>query len=116
MAHAASKRVTLDEIWPDLESGVHQLITNLNQGFPQKRWMTLYSYPFFCFWSSISPFLNLFHSNVYDYCTTSRPHTPARGAPKTVSGANFVGEELYTKLKDFLVKHMKTLLKVRVCT
>lgn len=44
MAHPASKRVTLEEIWPDLESGVHQLITNLNQGFPNKRWMTLYSY------------------------------------------------------------------------
>lgn len=90
--HTAAKRVTLDEIWPDVESGVHQLITNLNQGFPQKRWMALYS-------------------NVYNYCTTSRPHNPtAKG--KTVSGANFVGEELYNRLKDFLIKHMKSLQKV----
>jgi len=92
MAHAASKRVTLEEIWPDLEGGVLQLITNLNQGFPQKRWMTLYS-------------------NVYNYCTTSRPQNPSRGS-KGMSGANFVGEELYNKLKDFLIKHMKGLLKV----
>lgn len=45
MAHA-SKRVTLEEIWPDLEGGVHQLITNLNQGFPRQKWMMLYSYLF----------------------------------------------------------------------
>jgi len=92
MAHAASKRVTLEEIWPELEGGVLQLITNLNQGFPQKRWMNLYS-------------------NVYNYCTTSRPNNPSRGS-KGMSGANFVGEELYNKLKDFLIKHMKGLLKV----
>jgi len=90
MAHAASKRVTLEEIWPDLEAGVHQLITNLNQGFAKNRWMMLYS-------------------NVYNYCTTSRPN-PGRGG-KGMSGANFVGEELYNKLKDFLTKHMKSLLK-----
>jgi len=92
MAHPASKRVTLEEIWPDLEAGVHQLITNLNQGFPNKRWMTLYS-------------------NVYNYCTTSRPHNPGRGT-KGMSGANFVGEELYNKLKEFLTKHMESLLKI----
>jgi len=91
--HTAAKRVTLEEIWPDLESGIHQLITNLNQGFPQKRWMALYS-------------------NVYNYCTTSRPHNATARGTKGVSGANFVGEDLYTKLKDFLVKHMKSLLKV----
>jgi hypothetical protein len=45
MAQVA-RRVTLEEIWPDLESGVHQLITNLNQGFPKDRWMRLYTYPF----------------------------------------------------------------------
>jgi len=69
---------------------VHQLITNLNQGFPQQKWMGLYS-------------------NVYNYCTTSRPHVPNRA--KGTSGANFVGEELYIRLKDFLTRHMKTLLK-----
>mmetsp|Transcript_12104 Transcript_12104/g.16723 ORF Transcript_12104/g.16723 Transcript_12104/m.16723 type:complete len:764 (+) Transcript_12104:138-2429(+) len=92
MAHPASKRVTLEEIWPDLENGVHQLITNLNQGFPQKRWMNLYS-------------------SVYNYCTTTRPHNPSTRGAKGMSGANFVGEELYNKLKEFLIKHMKTLLK-----
>ena len=47
MAHVASKRVSLDDIWPDLEEGITQLVTNLNAGFPRKRWMDLYSYPHF---------------------------------------------------------------------
>lgn len=50
------KRVTLDEIWGDLEAGVYHLITNLNQGLEPKKWMELYSYPFsiwsFC-WDQI---------------------------------------------------------------
>lgn len=44
MAHVANKRVTLDEIWPELEGGLLQLITNLNKGFPQQQWVKLYSY------------------------------------------------------------------------
>eukprot|EP01089_Gocevia_fonbrunei_P002144 TRINITY_DN12137_c0_g1_i1.p1 TRINITY_DN12137_c0_g1~~TRINITY_DN12137_c0_g1_i1.p1 ORF type:complete len:763 (-),score=161.61 TRINITY_DN12137_c0_g1_i1:105-2393(-) len=86
-----SKRVSLDEIWPDLENGINQLITNLNAGFPRKRWMELYS-------------------NVYNYCTTSRP-SPSNRKIGGISGANFVGEELYTRLSDFLKKHMRTLVK-----
>jgi len=92
MHHSATKRVTLEEIWPDLETGVSQLLTNLNQGFPRDRWMVLYS-------------------SVYNYCTTSRPATPPKGG-KVLTGANFVGEELYNKLKEFLTKYMLTLLKV----
>lgn len=50
-----NRRVTLDEIWPELEAGLHQLITNLNKGFPMQQWMKLYSYLSFIecalFWS-----------------------------------------------------------------
>lgn len=51
---------------------------------------------------------------MYNYCTTSRPPTVQRGnsSVKNVSGANFVGEELYTRLCDFLRRHMRELLKV----
>jgi cullin 1 len=90
MAHVASKRVSLDDIWPDLEDGITTLVTNLNAGFPRARWMELYS-------------------NVYNYCTTSRP-SPGR-KPGGISGANFVGEELYNRLSEFLKKHMKHLGK-----
>lgn len=95
MSHVATKRVTLDEIWPELESGLHQLITNLNKGFPRTQWMNLYS-------------------NVYNYCTTSRPPPVSRSANnnKTASGASFVGEELYNRLCEFLKRHMRELLKV----
>ncbi|KAL6068140.1 Cullin 1 [Balamuthia mandrillaris] len=90
MAHVASKRVSLDDIWPDLENGITSLVTNLNAGFERKRWVELYSH-------------------VYNYCTTSRP-SPGRKAG-TISGANFVGEELYNRLSDYLKKHMKHLCK-----
>jgi hypothetical protein len=51
-------------------------------------------------------------SDVYNYCTTSRPQTANR-TKTTSSGANFAGEELYLRVNDFLKKHMKSLLKVR---
>jgi len=89
----STKKVTLEEIWPGLETGVTLLITNLNQGFPQNKCMGLYT-------------------DVYNYCTTARTPTSARATNKTVTGANFVGEELYNKLKEFLTRHMKGLLKV----
>jgi len=90
MAH--QKRVTLDDVWPGLEAGLTQLLTNLNEGFEKQRWMKLYT-------------------DVYDYCTTSRPHNTSR-SKGNISGANFAGEELYLRLNDFLKKHMKNLLKV----
>jgi len=88
-SHVATKRVFLEDIWPDLEGGITQLITNLNAGFPRKRWMELYTH-------------------VYNYCTTSRPSHRKVGG---VSGANFVGEELYNRLCEFLKKHMLLLSK-----
>eukprot|EP00005_Dracoamoeba_jomungandri_P001963 CAMPEP_0174261182 /NCGR_PEP_ID=MMETSP0439-20130205/11275_1 /TAXON_ID=0 /ORGANISM="Stereomyxa ramosa, Strain Chinc5" /LENGTH=759 /DNA_ID=CAMNT_0015345615 /DNA_START=55 /DNA_END=2334 /DNA_ORIENTATION=+ len=90
MAHVAGKRVSLDDIWPDLENGITTLLTNLNAGFPRKRWMELYS-------------------NVYNYCTTSRP-SPSR-KPTGISGANFVGEELYNRLAEYLKRYMKQISK-----
>ncbi len=54
------------------------------------------------------------HSCVYNYCTASRPPTVQRtaNAKSASQGANFVGEELYTRLSDFLKRHMRELLKV----
>ena len=89
-AHVATKRVFLEDIWPDLEGGITQLITNLNAGFPRKRWMELYTH-------------------VYNYCTTSRPNSNRKIGG--ISGANFVGEELYNRLCEFLKKHMLLLSK-----
>jgi cullin 1 len=90
------KAVTLEAIWPPLEAGVGELISNLNRGFPIKRWMGLYT-------------------DVYNYCTTARPSSGAGtgtgfggrspgGAGGMHLGANFVGEELYMKLRGFLTE------------
>jgi len=89
-----TKRVTLDEIWPEVEAGLEQILTNLNKGIPRAQWM-------------------LYYSSVYNYCTTSRPPTIHRGSSnsKSVPGANFVGEELYNRLSDFLKRNMLALLK-----
>jgi cullin 1 len=92
MSSLVPKRVTLDEIWPELDAGLTTLLTNLNEGFPRDKWMELYT-------------------GVYNYCTTARSAAPTKGKP-SVSGANFAGEELYVRTHDFLKKHMKNLLKV----
>lgn len=94
--------VTLEKIWPPLEAGVGELITSLNSGFPIKRWMELYT-------------------NVYNYCTSAqRGPSAGRGSrggmrPGATGGvhlgANFVGEELYNKLRDFLRDRCLQLLK-----
>jgi hypothetical protein len=42
MAYAV-KRANLEELWPELEAGISQLINNLNEGFPKKKWIDLYS-------------------------------------------------------------------------
>mmetsp|Transcript_1822 Transcript_1822/g.4144 ORF Transcript_1822/g.4144 Transcript_1822/m.4144 type:complete len:766 (-) Transcript_1822:24-2321(-) len=91
MAH---KRKTLETIWPDLEDGVTTLLDDLSQGFSIARWMALYS-------------------SVYDYCTTSSKQNPSssRGGQGKTSGANFIGESLYFKLKSFLQDRMRSLLK-----
>lgn len=34
----------LDDVWPELEKGLDKLMTNLNEGFPNSDWMTLYTY------------------------------------------------------------------------
>eukprot|EP01113_Clastostelium_recurvatum_P019149 TRINITY_DN225_c0_g1_i1.p1 TRINITY_DN225_c0_g1~~TRINITY_DN225_c0_g1_i1.p1 ORF type:complete len:771 (+),score=282.14 TRINITY_DN225_c0_g1_i1:104-2416(+) len=98
MAHVAAKRVTLDDIWPNLDAGITQLLTNLNKEFPRDKWMDLYS-------------------SVYNFCTTSKPPTAQRGGSSAAgaakaSGANFVGEELYNRLTEFLKRHMKEILRV----
>lgn len=50
------------------------------------------------------------YSAVYNYCTATR--APGKGVGKgSTGGANFVGEELYTRLHEFMVSHMGTVQK-----
>lgn len=112
MAHLAAKKINLEELWPELEAGISTMVTNLNQGFPQKKWIELYTYAAHIAHARPST-LTLSLSHVYNYCTTSRPQAANRATAKGgISGANFVGEDLYNKLVEFLKRHMKSLLKV----
>ncbi|EGG15794.1 cullin A [Cavenderia fasciculata] len=92
----SQKNVKLEDIWPELEGGISKILLELNQGFPIKKWMALYTH-------------------VYDYCAASQSKAgPKVGVSKqqNQSGANYVGEELYNRLNVFLKKHMKELLEV----
>lgn len=44
MTHLAAKKINLEDLWPELEAGISTMVTNLNQGFPYKKWIELYTY------------------------------------------------------------------------
>lgn len=37
-------RVSLDDIWPNLEAGMTAFLTELAAGFPKDRWISMYTY------------------------------------------------------------------------
>lgn len=44
MTHLAAKKINLEDLWPELEAGISTMVTNLNQGFPYKKWIELYTH------------------------------------------------------------------------
>ena len=57
---------------------------------------------------SSKEFMELY-TKVYNYCTSTK--APAARTGSKMNGANFVGEELYTKLNNYLKDHMADILK-----
>ncbi|KAJ7021899.1 Cullin [Mycena alexandri] len=83
------KTADLDETWAYINAGVDHIMTNLEAGLS------------FAGYTSLT-------TTVYNYCTSAKmPSKPAGNR----TGADFVGFDLYNKLTDYFVHHLKPIVQ-----
>lgn len=101
--------ITIDELWSPLEKAFTRLLSNNNECFDVRTSMLLYrcnssSLPteFFCQDSNLTDRF----SKIFAYCSQQFPRERSR------PGANFVGQELYEKTRNYLQKHTQEIYQV----
>lgn len=102
-SHGSKAPIDLDQIWTDLLQGIEQVYNK--QAMSKPRYIDLYTH-------------------VYNYCTNvnnqggrgnsvsiSQSNATKVKKSQTTGGAQFVGHELYKRLKDYLKSHLINVLK-----
>ena len=99
----------LEETWAFLNAGVDRIMNHLEQGISSKDYQILYV-------------------TVYNYCTSTKTHGRLDGTrcecplcclfcifadSCALAGANLVGSDLYNKLSEYFILHLKPMLQVR---
>jgi cullin 1 len=116
-SQASSLRNTdLDHIWGDLKNGIEQVYTNKRQNMSKNRYMELYTHVYnYCTsvhqTNSRSPNISSVNSISSNSNLNSTPNSTRSKKGATQGGAQFVGFELYKRLKDFLQSYLNNLLK-----
>ncbi|CAG0922208.1 unnamed protein product [Notodromas monacha] len=89
---AGSRQIDLDSIWDDLRRGIDQIYSQEHMN--RSRYIMLYTH-------------------VYNYCTSgaARPNNAGKkktsaGGSSAGGGAQFVGHELYKRLKEYLQEYL----------
>ncbi|KAJ3403602.1 hypothetical protein HDV05_007742, partial [Chytridiales sp. JEL 0842] len=84
--------ITLEKTWSELEKGVDLILNRFEEGLNNANYINYYTL-------------------IYNYCTSSKMTTSysdlSTGGPR---GANLMGGEIYSNLKDYLKKHLVLLL------
>ncbi|KAJ3014203.1 hypothetical protein HKX48_005293 [Thoreauomyces humboldtii] len=90
----AGQPTDLATTWTQLESGIDLIMNRLSGGLSYKNWMDLYT-------------------TIYNYCTGSRMYGGSNDEPLSGSsanrGANLMGADLYSNLKQYLQEHLDQL-------